>query len=174
MPVSPPSPTTTPTPLSPAFSTALSTAQGPLSKPEGSAVKGASGIPAAGANANTGASISGRVSMSPELLAKIASGDTLFVLARAIGPSAPRMPLAVLRIPVPQKWPYAFTLTDAMAMAPGMRLSSFPEFSVEARISKSGGAVPQSGDMTSMVPGQTTPIKTGAKNLTITISRMVP
>ncbi len=178
VPAPPPPPSTTPStspspkPTSP--NPALGTAPGQLSAAGGGAAKGDAGISAAGANASAGAAVSGSVSMSPELLAKIASGDTLFVLARAIGPSAPPMPLAVLRIPVPQKWPYAFTLTDAMAMAPGMRLSSFPEFSVEARISKSGGAVPQPGDMTSMVPGQTTPIKTGAKNLTITISRMVP
>lgn len=113
--------------------------------------------------------------IAPGLAEKIAPGDMLFVLARAAGAagsSAPtsRMPLAVLRIPAPQSWPYLFALTDAMAMAPGMNLSSFPEVVIEARISKSGGATLQPGDLT----GQTAPVKPGSKNLAITISRTVP
>lgn len=174
-----PAPVTAPSSTLPNSPT--SAPQGSISAAEDSASKGAGAVSVVGSKVDPGAAVSGSVSMTPELLAKIAPGDTLFVLARAIGAAgvnAPRMPLAVLRIPVPKKWPYAFTLTDAMAMAPGMSLSSFPQFSVEARISKSGGAVPQSGDMTSMAQDPTdvskTPVKAGAKNLNITISRMVP
>ena len=116
------------------------------------------------------ASVSGAVIVAPALLAKIAAGDTLFVLARAGGgANQPRMPLAILRMPVPKKWPFTFLLTDAMAMMPGMNLSSFPELVVEARISKSGGATLQPGDMA----GQVSPVKPGAKDLQINISRLV-
>lgn len=125
--------------------------------------------------ANVSSTVSGSVTIAPELTAKIAPGDILFVLARAAGAvgantPTPRMPLAVLRIPAPQTWPYLFSLTDAMAMAPGMNLSSFPEVVIEARISKSGGATLQPGDLT----GLTAPIKPGTKNLAVTISRTVP
>ena len=123
------------------------------------------------------ATVSGSVTIAPELAASIAPGDTLFVLARAAsaagGANPPRMPLAVLRIPAPQKWPYVFTLTDAMAMAPGMNLSSFAEVTIEARISKSGNTTLQPGDFS----GQSLPVKPnapGAKNLTISLSRWVP
>lgn len=140
--------------------------------------KAASGAPTpaiSSASAVSAASVvSGSVTIAPELAANIAPGDTLFILARAASvagsANAPRMPLAVLRVPAPQQWPYAFTLTDAMAMAPGMNLSSFAEVTIEARISKSGGASLQSGDLS----GQTMPVKPGAKNLAVTISRLVP
>ena len=123
------------------------------------------------------ATVSGSVTIAPELAASIAPGDTLFVLARAAsaagGANPPRMPLAVLRVPAPPKWPYVFTLTDAMAMAPGMNLSSFAEVTIEARISKSGNTTLQPGDFS----GQSLPVKPnapGAKNLTISLSRWVP
>ena len=123
------------------------------------------------------AAVSGSVTIAPELAASIAPGDTLFVLARAAsaagGANPPRMPLAVLRVPAPPKWPYVFTLTDAMAMAPGMNLSSFAEVTIEARISKSGNTTLQPGDFS----GQSLPVKPnapGAKNLTISLSRWVP
>lgn len=130
-----------------------------------------------------GASVSGVIAIAPEVAAKVAAGDTLFVLARAAGgANAPRMPLAVLRVPAPQKWPYTFSLTDAMAMAPGMNLSSFPEVTIEARISKSGGATLQPGDLTGQISPvkptkptkSTTPGAPSAQNLAITISRVVP
>lgn len=135
----------------------------------------AKAVPPPASVANVSSTVSGSVTIAPGLAEKIAPGDTLFVLARAAGAagsSAPtsRMPLAVLRIPAPQSWPYLFALTDAMAMAPGMNLSSFPEVVIEARISKSGGATLQPGDLT----GQTAPVKPGSKNLAITISRTVP
>ena len=132
----------------------------------------ANAVPPPASVANVSSAVSGSVTIAPQLAAKITPGDMLFVLARAAGTSTPtsRMPLAVLRIPAPQTWPYLFSLTDAMAMAPGMNLSSFPEVVIEARISKSGGATLQPGDLT----GQTAPIRPGSKNLAISISRVVP
>ncbi len=111
---------------------------------------------------------SGVVSIAPELAAKITTGDTLFVFARAV--NGPKMPLAVVRVAAPTSWPFQFALDDSMAMAPGMNLSAFPEVTIEARISKSGGAQPQAGDLA----GQSGALKPGASNIGITISRVLP
>ena len=111
---------------------------------------------------------SGGVTISPELAAKIVPGDTLFVFARAV--NGPKMPLAIIRVPAPKTWPFQFSLDDSMAMAPGMNLSAFPEVTIEARISKSGGAQPQPGDLI----GQSAPLKPGATNIGVTISRALP
>ena len=56
------------------------------------------------------------------------------------------MPLAITRLTVAQL-PARLTLTDAMGMVPGLTLSRFPQVVVGARISKSGNATPQSGDL---------------------------
>ena len=118
--------------------------------------------------ASTGKTTSGSVTIAPELAAKIAPGDTLFVFARAV--NGPKMPLAIVRVPAPKTWPFLFSLDDSMAMAPGMNLSAFPEVTIEARISKSGGAQPQPGDLV----GQSTPLKPGASNISVAISRALP
>lgn len=92
------------------------------------------------------ASIAGTVTLSPQLSAKAAPGDTVFVFARAA--SGPRMPLAIVRKQV-KDLPIHFSLDDSLAMAPNMKLSSFPQVVVGARISKSGNAIAQSGDLES-------------------------
>ena len=112
--------------------------------------------------------ITGRVMIDPALLAKVAPGDTLFVFARAV--NGPKMPLAVLRVPVPKQWPLPFELTDQMAMAPGMTLSSFPQVTIDARISKAGNAQPQPGDLS----GQSAPVAPRAADVAVTISRVLP
>jgi cytochrome c-type biogenesis protein CcmH len=118
--------------------------------------------------AGSGKTTSGSVTIAPELAAKILPGDTLFVFARAV--NGPKMPLAIIRVAAPKTWPFQFALDDSMAMAPGMNLSAFPEVTIEARISKSGGAQPQPGDLV----GQSTPLKPGASNIGVAISRALP
>jgi cytochrome c-type biogenesis protein CcmH len=56
------------------------------------------------------------------------------------------MPLAVLRRRA-RELPAEFALDDSMAMAPGMTISAHPRVVVTARVSKSGGATPQPGDL---------------------------
>ena len=131
-------------------------------KAEAKPAKGAEAKPAAG-----GASVSGRVTLAPAIAAKAAPGDTLFILARAV--NGPRIPLAVLRKQV-SDLPFEFTLDDALAMSPELKLSGFPEVIVAARISKSGNAIAQSGDL----QGTSAPVKVGAKGLSITIDSVVP
>jgi cytochrome c-type biogenesis protein CcmH len=84
------------------------------------------------------------VSLAPALKSKLAAGDTLFVYARA--ENGPPMPLAVARLDA-GKLPTTVTLTDAMSMVPTMKLSSLPQVFVGARISHSGQAIAQAGDL---------------------------
>jgi cytochrome c-type biogenesis protein CcmH len=79
------------------------------------------------------------------------------------------MPLAVLRIPA-SELPKEFRLDDSMGMAGGAKLSSAPEVVVEARLSRSGNALPQPGDLF----GRSGPIKPGVAALNITIDRVAP
>ena len=82
------------------------------------------------------------------------------------------MPLAVMRVPAPgvAAFPLAFELSDAMAMAPGLKLSSFAEVVIEARISKSGNAQLQPGDLS----GVTDAVKPGASGVNVTIGKVAP
>ena len=111
-------------------------------------------------------SVSGTVTLDPKLAAQAAPGDSLFVFARAA--SGSRMPLAVLRAKVADL-PLSFTLDDSMAMAPGMTISSAKALTVGARISKSGTALPQAGDL----DGEATNVAPGAKNVAIRIAKVV-
>ena len=91
-----------------------------------------------------GARVAVRVSIVPELEGQVAAGDTLFVFARAA--EGPRVPLAIVR-KTAGELPLDVTLDDSMAMAPQMKLSAFSSVVIGARVSKSGNAMPQSGDL---------------------------
>lgn len=123
-----------------------------------------------GAPASAG-SVSGRVTLSPGLAAKADPQDTLFILARAV--NGPRIPLAVLRKRVADL-PMEFTLDDTLAMSPELKLSGFAEVVVSARISKSGNAISQSGDL----QGASAPLKLdpkgGTRGVAIVIDGVVP
>ena len=79
------------------------------------------------------------------------------------------MPLAIVKRQA-SELPYRFSLDDSMAMAPNFKLSGFAQVMVEARISKSGQATPQSGDLI----GQVGPVAPGAEGLRIQIDRIQP
>ena len=96
------------------------------------------------ADAQAGTAINVEVALAPHLMEKAAPTDTVFVLARA--QSGPPMPLAVSRHQV-RELPLQVTLTDAMAMMPAMRLSAFPKVKISAKVSKSGQAATQPGDL---------------------------
>lgn len=106
-----------------------------------------------------GSAISVRVSLDPALASKVSASDRVFIFARAL--SGPPMPLAAVSKQV-SDLPLELTLDDSMAMMPQMKLSSFPQVLVGARISKSGTAMPQSGDLQGEVspitPGQSDPV----------------
>jgi cytochrome c-type biogenesis protein CcmH len=117
--------------------------------------------------AATGAEISGEVVLSATVKGKVSPDDTVFIFAKAA--QGPKMPLAILRKQV-KDLPLTFSLNDAMAMSPQMKLSSFPEVLVSARVSKGGQAMAQPGDW----QGQSVPVKLGAKGVRVEISELVP
>jgi cytochrome c-type biogenesis protein CcmH len=110
--------------------------------------------PAPAADATTGG-IRVQVALAPSLIERAGAADTVFVLARA--EQGPPMPLAVARHRV-DELPLDIRLTDAMAMMPAMKLSSFDRVEVIAKVSKSGRAGTQPGDL--LAPGQV--VDTGA------------
>lgn len=110
--------------------------------------------------------ISGQVGITSELQSKVQAGDTLMVIARKPGE---RMPVAVLRTAV-TPFPMSFVLNDALAMNPNALISQLPEVSVEVRISKTGMAMPESGDLISAP--QT--IKVGTNNIRLMINQVRP
>jgi cytochrome c-type biogenesis protein CcmH len=108
------------------------------------------------------ASIQGVVSLLPALKSKVAPDDTVFIFARAA--QGPRMPLAILKRKA-SELPITFTLDDSTAMADELKLSRFELVIVGARVSKSGNALPQSGDLV----GQSAPVKAGGGKLMLVI-----
>lgn len=114
-----------------------------------------------------GASIQGHVSLDASLQNKVQPGDTVFIYARAA--KGPRMPLAILRKQV-KDLPLDFTLDDSMAMMPQMKLSNFQQVIVSARVSRSGNAITQSGDLIGSVPVD---ISKNSNKLNITINQVV-
>ena len=89
-------------------------------------------------------SVSGHLSLSPELKSKVSPSDTLYILARAA--HGPRMPLAVFKTTA-DILPFVYVLNDSMAMSPEMKLTDFDEVVVVARISKSGDPIAHPGDL---------------------------
>jgi cytochrome c-type biogenesis protein CcmH len=112
------------------------------------------------------AEVSGTVRLAPELAAKAAPTDTVFIFARPV--SGPRVPLAVFRKQV-RDLPAAFRLDDSMAMSPASKLSDHPQVVVGARISKSGQPAAQAGDL----EGLTAPVKLGATGIAVVINSEV-
>src|SRR5438034_1126517 len=106
--------------------------------------------------------LQGTISLSSKLRQKASPGDAVFIFARAA--EGPPMPLAVLRRQV-RDLPVAFSLDDSMAMAPGLKLSGFPRVVVGARISRSGSATPQPGDL----HGTSAPVANDATGVAVVI-----
>lgn len=106
----------------------------------------ANGTASSGTATNETASLTVTVSLSPELQAEVSASDSVFIFAKA--KTGPPMPLAASR-QTASALPITVTLDDSMAMLPQMKLSSFPEVVVGARISKSGQAISQPGDLES-------------------------
>jgi cytochrome c-type biogenesis protein CcmH len=122
---------------------------------------------AASAGTSAAAGISGTVSIAPALRARVQPGDTLFVFARAA--QGPRMPLAILRLPA-GNWPASFQLDDSLAMSPELKLSGFEQVVVQARVSRSGQALPQPGDLI----GQTAALKPGTRGIELRLDQVQP
>lgn len=110
--------------------------------------------------------ITGTVLLSDAMKGKASPEDILFVLARAT--EGPKMPLAIVRKQV-KDLPLKFTLDDSTAMTPQSKLSNFDKVVVIARISKSGNAMTQPGDL----QGMSETIKPGAAGIKVSIDKIV-
>jgi len=113
------------------------------------------------------AAISGMVTVSKELIAKVSTSDKVFIFAQA--PQGPKMPIASLKLDSSQL-PYRFTLDDSVSMSPNDKLSNHAEVMISARVSKSGQAMAQSGDL----QGKIGPVKLGQQGVAIVIDTVVP
>jgi len=94
--------------------------------------------------ASTKQGITLNIALSPEMKTKANPNDLVFVYAKAM--SGPPMPLAAAKVQV-KDLPLKVVLTDEMAMIPSMKLSSFKQVKVGARVSKSGQPISQNGDL---------------------------
>jgi cytochrome c-type biogenesis protein CcmH len=128
------------------------------------AVDGAAPLPMSGGQA---AAISGTVSLAPSLAGKGAPTDTLFVFAREM--NGPPMPVSIVRA-TKQDLPFAFRLDDSTSPMPSRKLSGSGTVVIVARLSKSGQAMPQSGDL----EGMSQPVKSGVDGITVVIDRERP
>ena len=124
------------------------------------------GLPAASpfASVSGGKSISGTIEIAPDVKAKLKAGDIVMVIARQPGE---RMPVAVLKTAAAD-FPMSFSLTDALAMNPSAPLSKLSEATIEVRISKTGMAKPEAGDLISSV--QT--VKVGSTNVRLLVDQV--
>jgi cytochrome c-type biogenesis protein CcmH len=100
------------------------------------------------AKESAGISVAIQVSLAVELRTGFNPDDTVFIYAQAI--SGPKMPLAIIRKQV-RDLPLSVSLSDVDSMLPNMKLSSFKEVRLLARISKTGNAMPQKDDLIGII-----------------------
>lgn len=112
----------------------------------------------------SGKVISGSIEISADMKSKLKAGDTVMVIARQPGE---RMPVAVLKTAA-TNFPMSFVLNDALAMNPNAPLSKLSEASIEVRISKTGMAKPEAGDLFSAP--QT--VKVGTSNIRLLVDQI--
>ena len=86
------------------------------------------------------------VDINPKVSENTHPGDTLFVYARAV--NGPKMPLSLAKITVAEL-PTKVTLSNDTVMIANMNLDTFEQVEVLARISKTGQATTQQGDIIS-------------------------
>ena len=114
---------------------------------EGKPVVDSGPRPAADSEDSAGADVAGvtvNVDIGAEFRDRVSPTDTVFVYARAA--TGPPMPLAVKRITVADL-PTEVMLNDTDAMTPAMSLSQFDRVIVGARVSSSGNAIAEPGDI---------------------------
>ena len=156
-------------PASPSSTPAAQSAQGAVPA-QGSAASGAApaaAVASAAGGAASALNVSGQVRLSAALKSQTSPTDVVFVYA--VPANGERMPLALLKTTVAQL-PLSFTLDDSSAMLPDRKLSGASQVLVKARISKSGNAIPQSGDW----EGSLGPVKVGATGLDLEIKTQRP
>jgi cytochrome c-type biogenesis protein CcmH len=110
------------------------------------------------AGAATGA-VTGTISVAPQVASRLAAKDVLFIVAR----SAATHQVVAVRKEDAAAFPFAFQISGADAMVDGTSFTG--PFEITARISKSGDAIPASGD----IEGVARNVATGASGVAITL-----
>jgi hypothetical protein len=90
--------------------------------------------------------VSGKIDIDVTMRQKLPTTGVVFVVARVPGQTG--APLAAQRIEL-SKLPIAFALTDSDSMLPGQKLSSAKTIEIVARVSATGEATAQPGDLES-------------------------
>lgn len=111
--------------------------------------------------------ITGKVILGPNLASRASLPDTLFVFAKDV--AGPPMPVSIVRASR-KDLPFTFRLDDSTSPMPSRKLSDIDTVVIVARLSKSGKAMAESGDL----EGMSQPIKPGAENITVVIDRERP
>lgn len=124
-----------------------SSADAPASGP--AAASSSVTAPATAATATT-APLAVKVALDPGLASRVRGDTTVFVIARAV--NGPPMPVAVEKRSV-RELPLTASLDDGDSAMPTLRLSEMQEVEVLARLSESGIANKQQGDI------ETTPLR---------------
>lgn len=122
--------------------------------------------PSAGASVTT-ARLAGQARIADGLRDRVRPTDTVFILARPMTGS--RMPVAILKMQVADL-PRAFVLDDSTAMSPDATLSKAGKVRVEIRVSRSGNAAAQPGDLN----GVLTDVGPRADGLALVADTVVP
>lgn len=138
-------------------------AAAPAQAPGGAAPAASAAQPAA----STQPVIAGTIVIDDALREQAPAGATLFVVAR--GTDGSRVPLAVQRLSV-GGWPVAFALGDAQAMDPSRLISQAAGVVIEARVSRSGTAGRQTGDLF----GSSVELAPGTRDAVVRIDQKVP
>lgn len=115
---------------------------------------------AASAPATAGVAVSGTIEVSSTLLSRVAPGDVLYVMAKKDGAT-----LAVQRLE-PPSFPVDFQISEGHAMVAGATLEG--PVDIVARLSKTGDAIPSTGDL----EGSTTGVAVPADGVTVTINEV--
>ncbi|MES9964394.1 MAG: c-type cytochrome biogenesis protein CcmI, partial [Candidatus Sedimenticola sp. 20ELBAFRAG] len=97
--------------------------------------------------------------LAPEFATQVSPDESVFIYAKAL--QGPRMPLAASRHKV-KDLPLELALDDSTAMMPQMRISNFSEVTVGARVSRSGNAIAQAGDLV----GEISPVSVAGSGVT--------
>lgn len=114
-------------------------------------------------------SVAGRVELAPDLASRVQPDDTVFIFARDARQGDSGMPLAIVRRQV-RDLPLDIQIDDRMAMGGGPGISSAPTVKLTARVSRSGQALPQSGDL----EGSLDTVTLGQRGWTLRIDRQRP
>lgn len=112
-------------------------------------------------------SVQGRITVAPELIARLRPEDTVFIVARVAG--GPRLPVAVLRLKAGDL-PASFTLDERSTMAAATALPPQAGLVLTARLSHTGEPTARSGDL------QSRPVNAAAvtQGVQLRIDQVVP